>query len=108
MPVLMITLPSGATASTQPSSVFTWSPGAVERGQRGDEVDVGVLAGPHVLLARRGVWHRWVADGASERGAVGQHRLEEVLVGAEAHRDDAQEATLEVVDALVEQHRARR
>ena len=32
IPVLMITQPSGATASTQPPSVFTWSPGAVARG----------------------------------------------------------------------------
>ena len=118
----MIAWPSGATASTQPSSTLTCNPGAVARGSAVIRLMSPCAARPLVLmrpskrLAGRGrtvlrlrpsrlraSGRSWgVADGAGEGGAVLDHVVEERLVAADALGDDAQEAPLQVGDRVVE------
>ena len=76
---------------------------AAGRGSRegGDEVDVGMLAGPHVGSVGGRV-HGRVVDGPGQGGPVDEHLLEERLVAADAHRDDAQDPPLEIGNGFVE------
>ena len=75
--------------------------GSAGPGKRGDQVDVAVLARPHVALAR-GEVHGRVVDGSGEMGSVAEHALEEVLVAADGEGDDVQEPPLQVGDGVVE------
>ena len=75
--------------------------GRSRSGQRGDQVDVAVRAGPHVGTTGR-LGHRRVAERPGERGAVGGHLVEQRFVAADRLGDHPQEPALDVFDAVVE------
>ena len=70
IPVLMITWPCGRDRVDPVVVDLHLQPGRRRPRQRGDQVDVAVLAGPHVRASSGDLAHRWVADGPGERRAV--------------------------------------